>query len=426
MRQYNILFVHHGRVLGGAPVSLLNTIKGLEALGQKTNTILFAYEDMKPFFRKNCRAELGDISYPCLYFGRLLIGWTIISPRYMHFFLKDLLFFPVSVFIQYLKFRKEKPDLIHLNSSILLTTALAAKMANIKLVWHIREILIGKNAFIKKTYGWIIRKLADRVITISYAEAESLGKDQYNNVSVVFNFLDFKRFDYKRYSNSGQMKMKRGIDPEQKLAICISNISQRKGTLELVESVRYLNEKISIMIVGADIRDLTNDGASESNMSSLKKMLLKAGRIFAPTDDYKKKIARELENVDQDRIIFAGFQEDVEEYLSAADVILAPWTAPHFARPVFEAWAMKKAVIAFDIPGISENISHNVDGVLVPNKTGRGLAEAINDVIFDTERLNRMGEAGYKKADRFFRQEVNIQKIYQIYSELSGEYRAVH
>ena len=69
-----ILFVHHGKILGGSPVSLLNTIIGLEKLGYDNIKILFAYDDMKSFFENGCNAKLGNIYNPCLYLGRILIG----------------------------------------------------------------------------------------------------------------------------------------------------------------------------------------------------------------------------------------------------------------------------------------------------------------------------------------------------------------
>ena len=198
MKKSKVLFIHHGRILGGAPVSLLNTVKGLEQLGQTDNKILFAHDDMKPFFRDNCNAQIGDLFDPCLILGRVFIGYAAIGLSTLHLVLKDFLILPLSIFRQYRLLKKESPDIVHLNSSILFTSAIAAKLAGIKLVWHIREILaIREVPFLKKSYAKLIRKLADVVIPISNAEAEGIGTtDQDKNVRVIFNFLDFKKFDY--------------------------------------------------------------------------------------------------------------------------------------------------------------------------------------------------------------------------------------
>lgn len=409
-----ILFIHHGRVLGGAPVSLLNTIIGLEQLGCDRIKILLVYDSIKPFFEKNCNAQIGNIYNPCLYLGRILIGWSNITLKKSFLLIREVLLLPYSIFKQYKTFKIENPDIIHLNSSILFSSAVAAKLANFKLVWHVREILIETRLpFKKKIAGWLIRKLADKVITISYAEAVSLGENKHRNVEVVYNFIDFKKFDHSKY-NQIEVRKKLGLNTDDKIVLCISNLSQRKGTLEIAQSLKYLNDGIKIVMVGVGEDELIEKG------SSLKKKIKKILQIFKIRNNYKEKILENLTETDREKIVFAGFQEDVVSFIASCDLLIAPWTSPHFARPIFEAWSMKKPVVAFDVAGIIENVEQGRNGVLVSDKTGKGLAKAINDNIFKDEKLKTMGEAGYKKAYEQFRQEINVKNIYNIYKGLIG------
>ncbi len=399
IKNKKILFIHHGKVLGGAPVSLLNTIKGLEKLGCKNMKILFAHKDMKPFFKQNCQAGSGDLYNPCLYLGRVLIGWAKLTPKKIFLLIRETILLPFSVYRQYRIFKKEDPAIIHLNSSILFSSAIAAKISGCIVVWHIREILLEKRfAFRKKFAGWLIRKLADKVIAISYAEAKSVGSREGDNVEVVFNFLDFTKFDYKKF-NQEEEKRKLGFKDEDKIVLCLSNLSPRKGTLEIIQSLNYLKENIYILLVGISREDLKKKSSPGS---------------------YSHQVFKSLCETEEKKVIFYGFQEEIIKYIAACDLLIAPWTSPHFARPVFEAWAMKKGVIAFDIPGISENIDNGKNGVLVKDRSGKSLAEAINNIIFSSDKLNKMGEEGYKKADKFFRQEVNVKKIYNLYKDLLG------
>ncbi|MCD4694182.1 glycosyltransferase family 4 protein [bacterium] len=394
-----ILFVHHGKVLGGAPVSLLNTIIGLERMGCDNIKILFVYNDIKPFFKENCNAKIGDIYNPCLYLGRVLIGWADIKISKAHIILKELFLFPLSVYRQYKTFKREDPDIIHLNSSILFSSAIAVKISGYKLVWHVREILIDKKNFLKLFSGWLIKKLADRVITISEAEKISLGLRNNSNVEVVYNFLDFDKFDYKKF-NKDEEKNKLGFKERDKIVLCIANFSKRKGILEIVESLRYLKNNVYIIIVGIGEGDVR-------------------GKNYL-NDSYKKKVLEVLNDSDKNKIKLAGFQiqKDVIRYIVACDLLIAPWTSPHFARPIFEAWAMKRPIIAFNISGIKENVRNGEDGILVNDMSSRGLADAINDVIFDDSKMKYVAERGYDRADKQFRQEVNVKKIYYIYNNL--------
>ena len=391
-----ILFIHHGRVLGGAPVSLLNTIKGLEKLGCKNIKILFAYDDMKPFFRNNCSAEIGDVYNPCLYLGRLAIGWSRMNKKRL---LGEIFLLPLSIYKQYRIFKKEKPSIIHLNSSILFSSAIAARLAGCKLVWHIREIFLKRDyPLLVRFYGWLVRKLADNVIAISYAEAKSIGLRSDKNVEVVYNFIDFNKFNYRNH-NQIEQKRKLGFKKDDKIVLYISNVSKRKGTLELIQSLSSLKDNVFIVAVGIEKEELFKKPDSDFN-------------------SYRNKVVRELKKVDDSKIFFAGFQEDVVGYISASDLLVAPWTSPHFARPIFEAWSMKKPVIAFDIAGISENVEDGKNCILVKTMTGKALADAINDVIFNNEKLEELGENGYKKACKDFRQDINVKKIYDIYDNL--------
>lgn len=389
-----ILFVHHGRMLGGAPVSLLNTIQGLEKLGYDNMKILFARNEMKPFFQKNCNALLGDIYNPCLYLGRFFIGWSAFEPKR---FFYEVLILPRSVYKQYKTFCNEKPAIVHLNSAILFSSAIAARLAGCKVVWHVREILSERKIkLVKNISGWMLRKIASKVIAISHAEAKSLGGKNDRKVEVVYNSVDFEKFDYKLFDQNEQ-KRKLGFAPKAKIVLCISNFNPRKGTLEIIQSLSYLQENVEIVVVGIGTEEMSDSKTP---------------------DNYKRQVIEELKKGHQEKIRFAGLQADVRGFIAASDLLVAPWVSAHFARPIFEAWAMKKPVVAFDISGISEVVEDGVDGLLVKDRTAEGLAKAVGSVIFDERKLREMAEAGYRKAYNNFRQEINARRISEIYKAL--------
>ncbi len=128
--------------------------------------------------------------------GRVFIGYAnILNYRTFIYFFLEILISPIIIYKQVKVLKKENPNIIHLNSSILFLTAISAKILKIPIVWHVREVLIGGRYNLKKKFvGYLIRKLANQVICISEIEASSLGNNSFNNVNVVYNFIDFSKF----------------------------------------------------------------------------------------------------------------------------------------------------------------------------------------------------------------------------------------
>ena len=125
-----------------------------------------------------------------------------------------------------------------------------------------------------------------------------------------------------------------------------------------------------------------------------------------------------IERIDQKKIIFLGSLKDVVPLLSACDVLVFAGTTPHFPRPIYEAWAMKKPVIAFDMDGITQNIDDGVDGIIVRKNNGKSLGEAVSLLLNSEDQMRKMGENGYEKAQQRFRSDRNVPKIMGIYKQI--------
>lgn len=416
-----ILFIHHGEVLGGAPVSLLNTILALKESGEVEIKVLCVNDAMKHFFREHGQVEVGDLDPPCKILGKVLIGWASLFERQnLRLLFKELRQLPASIRIQREQLSLENPELIHLNSAILFTTAWAAKALHIPLVWHIREIVQGGGFNLRKRLaGWFIRRYAERVIAISPGEAHSLGQDRENKVKVVYNFVDFVQFDRSQYDTAAERK-RLAIKEHEKVIVFLGGISWRKGSLEMLEAMQTVASHVKLVIAGsAEIPRKTRLSRKARILLILEDLFSTLGNCRFRRVAYPYRVFQAFRQLEPERIIFTGELKNVLPLLAAADLVASPHTFPHSSRPIFEAWAMQKPVMAFDIPGISEYIEHERDGILVTEKTGSALAEAINRVIDNETLLQRMGENGYKKAYTYFRKDVNIAEIRKIYQELS-------
>ncbi|HEY7267165.1 MAG TPA: glycosyltransferase, partial [Solirubrobacterales bacterium] len=89
-------------------------------------------------------------------------------------------------------------------------------------------------------------------------------------------------------------------------------------------------------------------------------------------------------------------------HLGDADLLCAPSLAGEsFGMVLIEAMAAGTPVIASGIAGYSDVVTDGVDGVLVPPADPQALAEELQLLAHEPERLVAMGEAGRRSADRY-------------------------
>ena len=94
------------------------------------------------------------------------------------------------------------------------------------------------------------------------------------------------------------------------------------------------------------------------------------------------------------RIVFAGERDDMEHVYPAFDLFALPSYREGFPRSAMEAAASGLPVIATDIRGCRQVVSHGRSGLLVPLHDPARLAGAIEELVLDPALRQRMGAAG--------------------------------
>jgi len=417
-----ILFIHHGSIPGGSPTSLANTIIGLQRFSDFEIKILCCHDSMKAFFKEKTGLDPGDIYSPFLILGRVMIGWaSIFNLKTLYLLVREIVSLPISFYRQALTLRSESPAIVHLNSSILLITAICVKLLRLPLVWHVREVIVGGKFNVRKRLtGWIIRTLADRVITISPVEAASLGKDRKGNVQVVYNFIDFGHFD-PALINLSETKKKFGVDQDDHVVLSLGGASFRKGAYQILCASKEINRKCKILLAGPPLKRKDRNKGTRL----LIRLFLKIEQFLCTSRlksyyswFYEDRLQNEIKSISDDRIRFIGQIDDVVPLIAISDILVFAGTTPHFPRPVYEAWAMKKPVVIFDVEGVSPNISEGYDGVIVRNHTGTALAQKLNEILGNKSLLQQFGENGYRKAKDRFDIDKNIFEIITTYQKI--------
>src|SRR5699024_4034503 len=73
------------------------------------------------------------------------------------------------------------------------------------------------------------------------------------------------------------------------------------------------------------------------------------------TNEYEQKVIDES----SDNIHVMRFRDDIPNVIASSDIMVAPFTQPHFARAVIEAAAMCKPSIVSNVKGLDQLV---VDG----------------------------------------------------------------
>jgi L-malate glycosyltransferase len=104
----------------------------------------------------------------------------------------------------------------------------------------------------------------------------------------------------------------------------------------------------------------------------------------------------------QDHIHFIGKQDNVNELLPLADLMLMPSEMESFGLAALEAMACGVPTIATDVGGVPELIENGRNGLLFGVGDVDSMAAAAIDLLRDETRLRQMAEAGRKTAQDHF------------------------
>ncbi len=104
----------------------------------------------------------------------------------------------------------------------------------------------------------------------------------------------------------------------------------------------------------------------------------------------------------QDRIHFLGKQDNVNELLPLADLMIMPSQMESFGLAALEAMACSVPAIATRVGGVPELIDDQINGLLFPIGDVDAMATAAIELLHDRPRLEAMAQAARRTAqDRF-------------------------
>ncbi|MFZ2099844.1 MAG: glycosyltransferase family 4 protein [Oricola sp.] len=416
-----VLYVHHGRVPGGAPTSLRTLLEGIRhAAPQVRLVVACIFDDIMPYFAEVEGVEVVKYVQAPVITGKKFIGWSPLSDlRTTLRSLRQLARVGRTIREEMAWLQQLRPDVVHLNSSVLWTTAIAAKRCGIPVVWHVRETLFGSRWSLRKhLYGRFLRDSADAVIAISPQDAESLGSDNEGKVTVVYNPIDLSRFVSGHY-DSARTRTEIGLPPDVFAILSLGGFSPRKGALQLVKALKRLPDHYHLVVAGDRLPPDSSGHLGRRLIWRLEDIAVRHGLRATQTRKYAERVCAEAQPI-IGRIHQLGHVTNVPPVIAACDVLVFGGTIPHFARPIYEAWAMEKPVVGFDTPVLRAEVSEGQDGLLPPRDSIDDIVSSLRMLAENPEIAREFGLKGRGKVMRRIDPHRSVEMTLNVYRKVLG------
>lgn len=309
-----------------------------------------------------------------------------------------------SIFLTFVRFfkginiankliKQTSPDLVLLNEYVLIQFAIAAKLKKIKTVTYIRsQFFKGKFGVWGKTIKKIIFKFSDKILVISKLELNQFkpySESIRDKFLIVREFLDEQNFETDFDIKALRERYK--IPEYDFVAVTLGGVKRIKGTYELLQAMKELKK------TGKDIFCIIAGKVGDSGTEQ---------------KEYSKKCFEFIKKNSLDEVVrIIEEQSEVLGVISASDVLLSTNTTSHFSRPIIEAWAKKKPVVASDHPHTREIVIDEQNGLLYKSDDYFELSEKIKKLINDQELRKKLGETGFESALNIFSMDKNINNI---------------
>ncbi len=134
---------------------------------------------------------------------------------------------------------------------------------------------------------------------------------------------------------------------------------------------------------------------------------------------YEKRVAQNgLKDV-----VFVGYvaHDELPRYYKTADIVCAPATGKEsFGIVLLEAMALGKPVVASNIDGYASIMTHGVEGLLVPPKDEKALAQALISLMANESLRQQMGARGRLTAGGYDWKHI-VQRVFDYYVKVLSE-----
>lgn len=297
----------------------------------------------------------------------------------------------------FLEFKKEKPDIVHLNSSKAgVIGAVAAKLAGVKRVIFTAHGWVfnpdNELSFIRKKVYILLHKIAtlfqDKIINVSEYDRQLAIKNgiaKPEKLITVHNGLDRENIKFMDKSTARKAISKIAKAPAAQSTdhIWVGSVGRlviEKSYSDFVEAARLIpNQNVKFFIIG-----------SGNEKTKLLSLISKCGL--------------------QNRFFIVENLAPAASYLKAFDVFILPSIKEGMPYTILEAMAAGLPIIATRVGGIPEildTLGGSRKGLVMPPREPEELARAINYLLKNTDEAATLASNGKS----FLKEQLTLEKM---------------
>jgi glycosyltransferase involved in cell wall biosynthesis len=277
--------------------------------------------------------------------------------------------------------KKEKPDIVVMNSSWTGIGADAAKKLSIPIVWHIREFLEEdqNRKFIFKKRSIDLIDKSYKIITVSKSiYAKYLPYFGSSKMVNIYDGVDVEKF---------YVPKKTIFKTKCVHLLCVGRVTPRKGQEILLKALNNIYEYHFDLVI--------------------------IGRCYPR---YLRKLKKMIPNI-KERVHFLGQQIDIAKYYEEADVFVMNSLSEAFGLVTVEAMLSGCLVLGAESMGTMEIIDNEDNGVFYKPGDSDDLREKLRSIFNDPEKYKNIAAAGRRHCYENFSFTANIAKIAAVYEE---------
>lgn len=294
-------------------------------------------------------------------------------------------------------FRKERPDVMHLNSAKASGLgALAGRLAMVKKIvftahgWAFNEDRSPLSRFLITLLSWVTVLLAHKTIAVSDAVKNDTAKWPFvqNKITTIKNGISAPQFTTCDDSRCELENVTKVTFPKDAFIIgTVAELHNNKGltyALNAVAQIAPENPNIFYVIFG--------EGEERANLQAIIK-----------------------EHSLEQRVFLLGFVKNAVQYMPGFDCFLLPSIKEGLPYVLLEAGLAYRPVIATQTGGIPEIIEDTKTGLLVSPKDATALARAIMWMISNQSERATLGKKLNEKITNSFTLEQMVDNTVALY-----------
>lgn len=281
--------------------------------------------------------------------------------------------------------KKDKIGIVHINTTGYYIGALAAKMADIPYVWHLRDVLSDDYNFdVYDKSSYEVMDGAARRIAISRFVFDKYSVFLKNPIDVIYNGVNVCEY-YDPYKHLFETKDRVNF-------ACVANMTGNKGQKTVIEAAKLLCER--------NIQNFTIYFAGNGKREN----------------EYKKYV----DELGIDSVVkFCGALKNVRDIYKHSDVSIVASQAEAFGRVTIESMMQGCVVVGAKGGATPELIDDNWTGILFEVNDAYDLSLKMEMIIAgDKDKYINIASEGQKYALDHFTSIQNTENVYKIYRDI--------